>query len=234
MLGVLVNTVAILLGGCLGLLFKKGIPQRVSSTIMVGLGLCVVYIGITGSLVGENVLILIAAMVLGALTGSLLGIDNAVTRLGEAVEKKFRKNGQKLSIAEGWVSATLLFCIGSMAVTGSLQAGLTGDNSILYTKAALDMVSAIMLASSLGVGVVLSAVSVFVVQGGIALLAGLLAPALNTGAVNEMTCVGSLLIVMIGTNMMGITKIKVADFLPAVVYAPVICNLVPLVVGWFS
>lgn len=234
MLGVLVNTLAVILGACLGMLFKKGIPERVSKTVMVGLGICTAYIGITGSLEGKNVLILITAMVLGALTGALLKIDNAVNRLGEKVEKKFRREGQDVSIAEGWVSATLLFCIGSMTVTGSIQAGLTGDNTVLFTKSALDLVSAIMLASSLGIGVMLSSVSVFVIQGAIVLLAEVLAPVMGPEAIAEMTCVGSLLIVMIGTNMMGITKIKVADYLPAVVYAPVICNLIPVVTGWFQ
>lgn len=233
MLGVLVNSVAVILGSALGMLFKKGIPERINKTIMVGLGICTAYIGITGSLEGKNVLILITAMVLGALTGALLKIDDGVNRLGKAVEKKFRREGQSVSLAEGWVSATLLFCIGSMAVTGSLQSGLTGNHTVLYTKSALDFVAAIMLASSLGIGVMLSSVSVFVVQGAIALLAEVLAPVLGPDAVAEMTCIGSLLIVMIGTNMMGITKIKVADYLPGVIYAPVICNLIPVVTGWF-
>ena len=115
-----------------------------------------------------------------------------------------------------------------MTVTGSIQAGLTGDDSILITKAMLDLVSSMMLASSLGVGVLLSAVTVFLIQGGLVLLAGLIAPVMTASAINEMTCAGSLLIIMIGTNLMGITKIKVADFLPAILFAPLISNLVGL------
>jgi len=115
-----------------------------------------------------------------------------------------------------------------MTVTGSIQAGLTGDNSILITKATLDLVSSMMLASSLGIGVLFSAVTVFIIQGGLVLLAGLIAPLMSTGAINEMTCAGSLLIIMIGTNLMGITKIKVADFLPAILFAPLIYNMLPL------
>jgi len=234
MLGVIVNVIAVLLGGGIGLLFKRGIPERVTQAVMTGLGICTAYIGISGSLCGENVLILIAAMVLGSITGTLLGIDNAVNKLAEKVEAKFQKGSGKTSLAEGFVSATLLFCVGSMAVTGSIQAGLAGDNKVLFTKAALDMVSAMMLAASLGAGVMLSSVCVLLYQGGIVLLAGLIAPFMSTGAVNEMTCIGSLLIVMIGTNMMGITKIKVADFLPGILYAPVIYNLIPLVQRLFS
>ena len=228
MLGVLVNVFTVILGSAVGLLFKKGIPERVSQAAMIGLGACTLYIGVSGSLVGENPLLLIAAVVLGAVTGTLLNIDGAINSLAERVEKKFNREGDNASIAEGIVSATLLFCVGSMTVTGSIQAGLTGDHSILITKATLDLVSSMMLASSLGIGVMLAAVSVFVIQGGLVLLAGLIAPIMSTGAINEMTCAGSLLIVMIGTNLMGISKIKVADFLPAIVFAPVLYNILPL------
>lgn len=225
MLGVIVNVLTVVVGACIGLLFKKGIPERVSNAAMIGLGACTLYIGISGSLCGENVLILIASVVLGAISGTLLNIDGAVNKLAQMVESKFKKEGKKFSIAEGFVSATLLFCVGSMTVTGSIQAGLTGDSTILITKATLDLVSSMMLASSLGVGVLLSAVSVLVIQGGLVLLAGVVSPFMSAGAINEMTCAGSLLIVMIGTNLMGITKIKVADYLPAVILAPIIYNI---------
>ena len=228
MIGVIVNVITVIIGSSLGLLFKKGIPEKVSSAAMTGLGACTLYIGITGSMSGENVLILIASIVLGAIVGTLLNIDTGINKFAEGIESKFRKNGSDISLAEGMISATLLFCVGSMTVTGSIQAGLTGDNSILITKATLDLVSSMMLASSLGVGVLLSAVAVFVIQGGLVLLAGLLAPVMSTGAINEMTCAGSLLIIMIGTNLMGLSKIKVADFLPAIIFAPLIYNLLPL------
>lgn len=228
MLGVCINVITVILGSSIGLLFKKGIPERVSSAAMVGLGACTLYIGITGSLQGENVLILIASVVLGAIVGTLLNIDGRINRLAEKAESRFRKSGTDISIAEGIISATLLFCVGSMTVTGSIQAGLTGDSSILITKAMLDLVSSMMLASSLGVGVLLSAIAVFIIQGGLVLLAGFLSPLLTPGAINEMTCAGSLLIIMIGTNLMGITKIKVADYLPAIVFAPVIYNVISL------
>lgn len=229
MLGVLVNVITVLIGSSVGLLFKKGIPEKVSRAAMTGLGACTLYIGFSGSLVGENVLILIASIVLGAIVGTLLDIDGCINKLARFVEEKFNKGDGKVSIAEGIITATLLFCVGSMTVTGSIQAGLTGDSSVLITKAMLDLVSSMMLASSLGVGVLLSSVAVFVIQGGLVLLAGLISPLMSTGAINEMTCAGSILIIMIGTNLMGITKIKVADYLPAIIFAPVIYNLVPLV-----
>ena len=228
MIGVLVNVITVAIGSCIGMLFKKGIPERVSKAVMTGLGVCTLYIGISGSLCGDNVLILIASVVLGVIVGTLLDIDGAVNRLAQKVEDKFRKGGKEVSIAEGMVTATLLFCVGAMTVTGSIQAGLTGDNSILITKATLDLVAAMMLASSLGVGVLFSAVSIVVCQGGLVLLSGLIAPYLSDGAINEMTCAGSVLIMMIGTNLMGITKIKVADFMPAILFAPIIYNLITL------
>ena len=229
LLGVIVNVITVILGSCIGLLFKKGIPEKVSTATMIGLGACTLYIGISGSLCGENVLIVIASVVLGVISGTLLKIDGAINKLAKSVEERFKKDGQNVSIAEGLVTATLLFCVGSMTVTGSIQAGLTGDNSVLITKATLDLVSSMMLASSLGVGVLLASVSVFAIQGGLVLLAGLIAPFMSMSAINEMTCAGSILIIMIGTNLMGITKIKVADFLPAIILAPIIYNIVNLI-----
>ena len=228
MIGVIINVITVIIGSGIGLLLKKGIPERVSNAAMTGLGVCTLYIGISGSLCGENTLILIAAVVIGAVVGTLLDIDGAIKRLAEMVENKFNKNGKEVSIAEGFVSATLLFCVGSMTVTGSIQAGVTGDNTVLITKAMLDMVSSMMLASSLGFGVMLSCIAVFAIQGGLVLAAEFIAPLMSTGAVNEMTCAGSLLIIMIGTNLMGLSKFKVADFLPAIVLAPVIYNIVLL------
>ena len=227
MIGVIVNVITVILGSSIGLLFKKGIPERVSKAAMIGLGACTLYIGISGSLGGKNTLILIVSVVLGVITGTLLNIDGAINRLAEKVEEKLKKDGKGVSVTEGFVSATLLFCVGSMTVTGSIQAGLTGDNSILITKAMLDLVSSMMLASSLGIGVLLSALAVFVIQGGLVLLAGFLSPLMSPEAINEMTCAGSILIIIIGTNLMGITKIKVADFLPAILFAPIIYNVIP-------
>ncbi len=226
MLGVIINVLTVIIGAYVGLLLRKGIPEKVCQATMIGLGTCTLYIGISGSLVGENVLILIASVVLGAIVGTLLGIDDGITHLAKWTEEKFQKPGQRISVAEGLITSTLLFCVGSMTVTGSIQAGMTGDNTLLITKATLDLVSSMMLASTLGIGVLLSALSVLIIQGGLVLLSSFLAPLLSTGAINEMTCAGSLLIMMIGTNLMGITKIKVADYLPAIFFAPILYNLV--------
>lgn len=130
---VIVNVITVIIGSCIGLLFKKGLPERVSNATMIGLGACTLYIGISGSLYGENVLILISSVVLGVIVGTLLDIDGVIIKFANKVESRFKKDGDDVSIAKALVSATLLFCVGSMTVTGSIQAGLTGDNTFLIT-----------------------------------------------------------------------------------------------------
>lgn len=229
MAGVIVNTLTVIIGSMIGLIFKKGIPDKVSSAVMTGLGLCTVYIGIDGSLAGENVLITIASMVIGSIIGTLIDIDQAINNLGLWIEKKFSKGKDgKVSVTEGFVTASLLFCVGAMTINGSLNAGISGDNSLLYTKAFLDLFSSSMLAASLGIGVLFAAAFVLGFQGLLVLCAGFLAPVLNDAAIAEMTCVGSLIIIALGTNIIGITKIKIANYLPAIVIAPVICWLISL------
>ena len=233
MLGVIINSVAVVIGSLIGLLFKNKISDKVSKPVMIGLGVCILYIGISGSLVGEQVLIAITSIVLGVIVGTILKIDDAVNKLGNKIEQKFKKENETESLAEGMVTATLLFCIGAMTVTGSIQAGLTGDNSILITKAILDFVSSIMLAASLGRGVMLSAISLLISQGLLVLLASIIAPYMSNSVINEITCVGSLLIILIGTNLMGITKVKVADFLPAIIFAPIIYYISDFIISLF-
>ena len=229
LLGVLVNTATVIVGSLLGLLFRRGIPQRVSSAVMIGLGLCAVYIGIDGALEGENVLIVIASMVLGSIVGTLLDIDGAIGRLGKWVETRFqRREGENASAAQGFVTASLLFCVGAMTVNGAIEAGIKGNDTIFYTKATLDFFSSMMLSAGLGIGVMLSAAFVLVFQGLLVLLAGVIAPVLMPFAVAEMTCTGSLIMIAIGTNLMGISKIKVADYLPGILFAPIICMIVNL------
>ena len=220
MVGVLVNVALVILGSLLGLLFGRLLPEKLSKAAMTGIGLCTLFIGIQGSLKAESPLVLIAAMVLGVVLGTLLDIDGFVIRLGDKAQALTKGRGG--SVSEGFVTASLLFCVGAMAVVGSLEAGLAGNNATLYTKSALDFVAALFLAASLGIGVALSALSVLVYQGAIALLAGLLAPVMTPGAVTALSSTGSLVIVALGLNLLGITKIKVADFLPALIIAPVI------------
>ena len=226
MFAVFVNAAAILVGGLVGLLIKKGIPERFSGAIMSGIGLCILYVGIAGALAGENIIVLVVSVVLGVTAGTALRIDHHLNRLGEKVEEKFGKpgqNGEKTPIAQGFVTASLLFCVGAMAIIGSINSGLLGDHTILFAKSTIDMVTALVLAVTLGVGVLLSAVSVFVYQGALVLLAQLLRPILeNEAMIAELNCAGSVLIIAIGLNMLGVTKIKVADFLPTILFVPIV------------
>ncbi len=223
MLGVTVNALAVIVGGLLGLLVKKGVPQRYSDAIMKGLGLCVLYIAIDGALEGTNVLVLIISVAIGAVVGTFLKLDEGIHTIGDKLEQKFKSGNGKSTFAEGFVTASLLFCVGAMTVVGSLDAGLTGDNSTLYTKALLDGIMSIVFASTLGVGVLFSAVFVFAFQGAIALLAGLIQPFLTDYSIAEMTCVGSVLMIAVATNMMGITKVKVMNLVPAIFIPIILC-----------
>lgn len=220
MLGVIVNTIAVLVGSLAGLLFKKGIPEKIAGAIMKAIGLCTIYIGVSGTLKGENTLVLILSMVFGTAVGTLLNLDGQITRLADFVERRFKKENGQVSLAEGFVTASLLFCIGAMTIVGSLNAGLRGDYEMLFTKSLLDLISACMLSVTLGFGVMCSAPFVLVFQGAIVLLAQFLAPILTTACIAEVTCAGSLMILALGLNLIGLTKFKVANYLPALVFVP--------------
>lgn len=225
MLGTIVNTVAVIIGGTIGMFLQKGLSQRLSDTIMKGLGLCTLYLGISGSLKGENSLILIISMVAGALIGEGVDLDKRLNQFGGWLESRFKsKEGQKISIAEGFVTASLLFCVGAMTIVGSLQSGLTGNHEMLFNKSVLDCVAAVIFASSLGIGVIFSAAFVFVYQGTITLLAQWVSPILTDNIINEMTCVGSVIIAGLALNMLGIAKLKVMNYVPAIFIPIILCQ----------
>ncbi len=229
MLAVIVNTLTVLIGSAIGLLLKKGIPERITDTLMKGLGLCTLYIGWSGTLKGENTLVLILSMAIGIVIGEGLDLDSRLNHFAKGIENCFKKNGEQISVAEGFVTASLLFCVGAMTIVGSLQAGLSGDYEMLFTKSVLDLISSMVFASSLGVGVMLAAVFVFVFQGGIVMLAQFIAPFLTDAVIAEMVCSGSLVIFALGLNIVGITKLKVLNFLPAIFLPIALCPLLELV-----
>lgn len=224
MTGVLVNVATVLIGSLVGLVFKKGISKKFSDAVMTGIGLCTILIGVQGMLKGENVLVAIVSMVLGAIIGTAVDIDKKLNGAGDFLSKKLRKgDSDKVSIAEGFVTASLLFCVGAMTIVGSLNSGLKGDHTMIYTKSVLDLFSSMMLSASLGIGVPFAAVFVFVFQGGIVLLASFLEPILSDSAIAEITCVGSLMILALGFNLTGLSKFKVANYIPALFFAPLVC-----------
>ncbi len=222
--GTIVNVIAVILGSSIGLILKKGIPQRFSDSIMKAVALCVIYIGIDGCLQGQNTLITIISMVLGVLIGELLRLDDGINSLGKKLEDKVSKNrNSDGNIARGFVTASLLFCVGAMTIVGSLESGISGNHEILFSKSLLDFISSIIFSASLGIGVMFSAVFVLLYQGAITLLAQVIGPYLGDVVIAEMTCVGSLLIIALGLNMLGLTKLKVMNYIPAVFLPILLC-----------
>lgn len=223
--GTLVNTATVIIGSVIGLFLGNLLPERLRDTVMKGLGLCTLFIGITGMLDGGNALITIISVAVGAVIGELCDLDGRLNRFADGLEARFRRNGRGPSIAEGFVTASLVFCVGAMTIVGALNDGLTGNHEMLFTKATLDFVSSMIFASSLGIGVLLAAVSVLVLEGGIACLASLVAPVLqqNASTIPEMTVVGSVLIMGLGLNILGVTKLKVMNYLPAIFLPVLLC-----------
>ncbi len=226
LLGTLVNTATVLLGSSVGLVFKRGIPQRMTDNLMKGLGLCTLYLGVNGAFQGENTLVMILSMILGTVIGEGVDIDRHVNDFFHRLEKKVSLPGQTgPGVADGFINACLLFCIGSMTVVGALNAGLQNDQTMLLTKSMLDLCSSMVFASTMGIGVLLSAGFVLVYQGALTLLASLLAPVLTTSVIAEMTCVGSLIIIGTGLNLLGVTRLKLMNFLPAMFLPILLCQL---------
>ena len=230
MFGVLVNALAVIAGSGLGLLLRRGLPQKYTDGLMQALGLCVIVIGILGLNAKVDSMAVILSIVLGSIAGIALNIDGAVRSLGDSMDRRFKNSAQDggHTLGEGFVTATLFFCIGAMTVTGSLRSGLEGDHSILYAKSALDFISSILFTSAIGIGIMLSSISVLVIQGGIVLLARLVAPLFTEPAIAAISCVGSVLILTLGLNMLNITRIKLADMLPSLVLAPLMAALMAM------
>lgn len=225
-MGTIINCIAIIAGCIVGLIVGGRISEKISNTVMNALGLAVIYIGISGSLEGGDTLKMIISMAIGAVIGEIIDIDRYLNKLGDFLQKKFKGSNNNSSISEGFVTASLLFCVGAMAVVGALENGLKGNYDTLLAKSVLDGVSSIIFSSTLGIGVMLSAGAVFIYQGVITLGAGFLSGILSDIVITNMSCVGSLLILGIGLNMLGVTKIKVANLLPAI--------FIPIIFGVFS
>lgn len=226
LVGTLVNTGAVIAGSLIGLLLGNILPERLRDTVMKGLGLCTLYVGIDGMLGGSNSLITIISVAIGAIIGELCDLDGRLNRFAEGLEKRFQKNkGGGSTLAEGFITATLVFCVGAMSIVGALNDGLTGNHEMLFTKSTLDFVSSIVFASSLGIGVMLSAAPIFLLEGGIACLASIVAPLLqqNANTIPEMTVVGSVLIVGISLNLLGVSKLKIMNYVPAVFIPILLC-----------
>ena len=214
MLGTIVNTLSIIVGSLIGLSFKGKIPEKYSKTIMHGIGLAVVLIGLKTALNTDAIMIVIFSFVIGSVIGEFLRIEDRLDRLGDRIGKRFSKGSD--GVSKGFVSASLLFCVGAMAIVGAMESGLTGNHQTLFAKSILDGISSIIFSSTLGIGVIFSSVSVFVYQGLITLAASSIKPYLLPEVVSQMSAVGGLLIFAIGINLLDIKKIKIGNMLPAI------------------
>ena len=220
LLGSLVNAGAIVVGGLVGMFVGKLLSEKLRTSVMAALSLMTIGIAVPGLLKSSNALIPIISMVVGTIIGELLDIDAAVNKLGEALQKRFTGS----TITEGFVTGSLVFAVGALAVMGPLESGLQHQHSLLFSKSVIDGVASVVFASTLGLGVALSGITVFVVEGGIALLAAVVAPYLGEAVVNEITFVGSLLIVGISLNLLGVTKLRILNMVPAILLPILLCR----------
>jgi len=222
-LGTIVNCLTIIAGSFVGILFRNGIPEKYNQTVMQAIGLSVILIGMKNALGCNDLLIIIISLALGSLIGEWIGIENYLERLGNFLETRFSKKSTGFSA--GFVTASLMYCVGSMAIVGSLESGLTGNHDTLFAKATLDGIVSIILSSSLGIGVLFAAVPVLLYQGSITLMAGLLKPLLVPAVISQMSATGGLLIMALGLNMIREKKLKVGNMLPAI-FIPLIYFLI--------
>lgn len=228
MLGVLANSGAVLIGGIIGMLFGNRISSKYTDALMIALGLATMGMGVASVVGTTDVLCIIVCCSLGTVIGELLRIDDGVNALGRVAETKLGgKAGGKGNFTSAFVSCAIMFCIGSMAVMGSVEAGINGDNSILFAKAVLDLIAALAFGAGMGLGAAMSFVCVLAVEGGLTLLAGALAPLLTDAIVTEMSAVGGVLLIGLAINLLNLRPqpIKIANMLPAVflpaAYAPI-------------
>lgn len=232
LLGAFMNAVLIIAGALIGRIFKN-IPESMKTTVLSIIGLAVALLGIKMGFESDNFIILVVSLVVGTVIGEWIDLDKQMNRLGQWVESLFSKNrngDNQISIAEGFVTASLIFVVGSMAVIGALDSGLRNDHNVLITKGIIDGFTSIILASTLGIGVLLSAVPVFVYQGVIALFAGVISAYIPDAAlqmfITEMTAVGGVMILAIGLNIAGLTKIKAANLLPGIIVVGIMVGII--------
>lgn len=214
MFGTIVNALAIIAGSLIGLMFMGGIREKYSRTIMQAMGLVVILIGTRAALKTDALLVVIISLAIGSLIGEWMGIEKQLDRLGLWLERRFSRSGGGLS--KGFVTASLLFCVGAMAIVGALESGLAGNHQTLFAKSIIDGISSIVFASTLGLGVMFSAVSVFLYQGFIVVSASYVQPFLLPEVVDQMSAVGGLLIMGIGIGLLEIKKIHIGNMLPAI------------------
>lgn len=227
MTGTLINTATVLVGGTVGTFLRSRFPDRVRQMVMWGVGLISLVIGLQMSLATKNILVVLGSLLAGGIMGELIRLHDGLNKLGGALQAEF-STGKDSTFSKGFVTASLLFCVGPMTVLGSIQDGLNGDYTLLATKSALDGFASLAFAASMGWGVVFAAFTILLYQGGLTLGAGLVKTVLTEPMVVEMTATGGTLILAIGLNLLDLATIRVANFLPALLIAPTVVGLLHL------
>lgn len=216
MIATVVNAAAVVIGSLLGLALNRRIGERIKELLYSGIGVITLVIGMSMALQMQRVLYLALAVVIGGILGMWWGVEDGILRLGTMLRDRFQRSSSGGEFAYGFLSASVLFCVGAMAIVGSFRAGVDADYQLLFTKSVMDGFMAILLAASMGLGVAFSALVVLVYQGGLTLIAASISPWVSALMLSEITAVGGVLILMIGINLLNLRHIKTADFIPAI------------------
>ncbi|MEJ5364848.1 MAG: DUF554 domain-containing protein [Desulfosoma sp.] len=232
MVGTALNVTTVVVGGLVGTLLGSRLPEKVQVTVMNGLGLVTTVVGVQMALETRNVLVVLGGILLGGLLGEAFHIHEGLEKIGAGLQSFFKASA-KSTFSEGFVTASLVFCIGPMAILGSIQDGLSGDFKLLAVKSTLDGFAAVAFSATLGWGVILSAATVFAFQGSVTLLASVLDRMLTPEMITEMSATGGLLIMAIGLKLLAVKDVRVANFLPALAVAPAIVFLLPWLKLWW-
>ena len=223
-LGTLINIITVLIGTTIGLILRNKLGDTYKAIILQGIGILTILIGIQMALKTDNILLVLASVLIGGITGQFLLLDEKIDRFADSIRDKFSKKNDKY-FSEGFITASIIFCVGPMTVLGSINDGLRGDIDLLAIKSVLDGFTSLALTTSFGIGVIFSVFTILIVQGGLTFLAVFIDQFLNQAMINEMTAVGGVLIIGIGLIILDIKKVKVATFLPSLIYAPLFTAL---------
>lgn len=223
-LGTLINMITVLVGTGLGLILRNKLGEAYKAIILQGIGLLTILIGIQMALKTENIILVLASVLIGGITGQFLLLDDRIEQFADAIKRNFSKNSDAY-FSEGFITASIIFCVGPMTVLGSINDGLRGDIDLLVIKSVLDGFTSLALTTSFGIGVIFSVFTILIIQGSLTISAVFIERFLNEAMINEMTAVGGVLIIGIGFIILDIKKVKVATFLPAIIYAPLFMAL---------
>lgn len=228
MIATLVNCVAVIIGSLIGLILHMKINESFKRVVYVGAGMISLILGIKMGLVTTRIVFMALALIIGGMLGEWWNVEGGILRFGEFLKKRFAKKESGKDFAGGFLNASVLFCVGAMTLVGAFKAGAEGNYDLILTKSVMDGFMAIMLTAAMGIGVAFSAITILVYQGGITLLAGVLQPLVNELLLGELTAVGGVLVIMIGLNLLGLSKLKTANYIPALLVTIGLITLEPL------